>query len=100
MWGGGGGGWCLHVSVHILMRQQVVVAAAENSFHSGGAQQADTLHLLPDSSGCECESLRFRTKSARTHFLGSPPRGVLVHGCVCLRVNMRTYLSVKGHTKP
>lgn len=40
--------------VHILMCQQVVVAAAENSFYSGGARSADTLHLLPDSSGYEC----------------------------------------------
>ena len=37
--------------VHILMCQQVVVAAAENSFYSGGALRADTSHLLPDSSG-------------------------------------------------
>lgn len=58
--------------VHILMCQRVVVAAAENSFYSGGALRADTSHLLPDSSGvvcacaclyvCECESECFSTK--------------------------------------
>lgn len=38
--------------VPILMYQRVVVAAAENSFYSGDAWRADTLHLPPDSSKC------------------------------------------------
>lgn len=37
--------------VHILMCQQVVGAAAENCFFSGGTPRADSLHLLPHSSG-------------------------------------------------
>lgn len=66
--------------VHILMCQRAVVAAAENSFHSGGAVRADTLHLLPDSSQWVCVHMCFS------------------HGCVCLHVNMCGYLSVKANT--
>lgn len=68
----------LHVPMHILMQQQVAVAAAENGFHSGGARWEDTLHLPPDSSGYECVSHCASTQMY-TNTLPPPP----TPRCVC-----------------